>query len=94
VVYEWSAEKQAINVRKHGVRFADAVLILEDPYALTVSESFEGEERFVTMGMDGLGRILIVVYTYRGENIRIISARASEPRERKQYEAQRKFGSE
>jgi uncharacterized protein len=90
VGYEWSAEKQAINIRKHGIRFAEAVLVLEDADALTVSESAEGEERFVTLGLDGLGRVLVVVYTYRGENIRLISARQAEPRERKQYEVKRK----
>jgi len=46
----------------------------------------EGEQRFVTVGMDALGRILIVVYTYRGEDIRLISARSATKSERMQYE--------
>jgi uncharacterized DUF497 family protein len=44
------------------------------------------EERFVTIGMDALGRILVVVFTWRGQHIRIISARKTESHERKQYE--------
>lgn len=89
--YEWDAAKQAINVRKHGIRFADAIPVLEDPNGITISdnESDENEQRFVTMGVgvDALGRILAVVYTYRHENIRLISARQAEPNERRQYEA-------
>jgi uncharacterized protein len=89
--FEWSAEKQFLNLRKHGIRFADAVSVLEDPYALTISDVIEDEQRFVTMGQDGIGRVLVVVYTYRGDNIRLISAREAQPHERKQYEAQHRF---
>jgi len=48
-----------------------------------------GEERFVTIGMDALGRILVVVYTWRGERLRLISARKATPRERSEYEGMR-----
>jgi uncharacterized protein len=86
----WDSEKAAQNLKKHGVRFADAVLVLDDPYALTIedSESSPEERRWVTMGVDAQGRVLVVVYSYRGEDIRIISARCAEPHERKQYEVQ------
>jgi uncharacterized DUF497 family protein len=61
--------------------------VLFDPNALTREDmETEGEQRFVTVGMDALGRILIVVYTYRGEDIRLISARSANRRERMQYE--------
>ncbi|HEX3683772.1 MAG TPA: BrnT family toxin [Bryobacteraceae bacterium] len=85
--YEWSAAKQLINVRKHGVRFADAVQVFEDPCAITITDdgSAEDEQRFVTIGIDALARVLVVVYTYRGENIRLISAREAEAHERKEY---------
>jgi uncharacterized DUF497 family protein len=46
------------------------------------------EQRFVTLGTGALGRLLVVVYTWRGENIRVISARPAEAREREQYEAE------
>jgi uncharacterized DUF497 family protein len=72
------------------VRFADAVLVLVDPYAITVAdtESAPTEARWVTLGADAQGQVLVVVYTYRGEDIRFISARPAEPRELKEYEAQ------
>ncbi len=87
----WDREKARQNVAKHGVRFADAVLVLDDPYAITVAdnESAPTEARWVTLGADPQGRVLVVVYTYRGEDIRLISARSAEPRELKEYEAQR-----
>jgi len=86
----WDAEKARQNLLKHGVRFADAVLVLDDPYAVTIvdDESSPTESRWVTLGADALGRLLVVVYTHRGEDIRLISARRVEPHERKQYEAQ------
>ena len=50
-------------------------------------ESDPNEQRFVTIGMGAAGRLLVVVYTYRGENIRIVSARLAEPHERQEYES-------
>jgi uncharacterized DUF497 family protein len=88
--FVWDREKARQNVAKHGVRFADAVLVLDDPYAITIAdhESEPTEARWVTLGADAQGRVLVVVYTYRGEDIRLISARPAEPRELKEYEAQ------
>ena len=82
------AVKNERNIHKHGIHFADAVAALEDEFAITVEDDSDPSEgRFVSLGLDGLLRILVVVYTYRGENVRIISARLAEPRE--WYEAQR-----
>ncbi len=83
--FEWDPRKAAANLAKHGVRFADAVTALEDQQAITVPDESAGEERWVTLGMDGTGRVLVVVYTWRGENIRIISARSATPGETKNY---------
>jgi len=44
------------------------------------------DDRFVTVGTDGLGRLLVVVYVWRGERVRVISAREATRRERRQYE--------
>ena len=85
--FEWDIQKAATNRRKHGVDFADAVSVLEDPSALTLEDERETEERFVTIGMDSLGRVLVVVYTWRGERVRLISARHATRSERRQYEA-------
>src|SRR5262245_11048244 len=74
---EWDPKKAKLNLRKHGVRVADAALGLEDDRALAAAEdSADGEERWVTLGMDGFGRLLVVVYTWRASSIRLISARA------------------
>jgi uncharacterized DUF497 family protein len=68
-------------------RFADAAVSLEDPHALTAPDpDAEDEERFVTMAMDPHGRVLVTVYTYTGENRRIISARKASSSERQRYE--------
>jgi len=90
VAYEWDAAKARRNVQKHGVDFADAAGVFEDEYALTIEDpSSVGERRWISIGMDWLGRVLVVVYTWRGEAVRLISARPATPRERKQYEEQR-----
>jgi uncharacterized DUF497 family protein len=62
--------------------------VLEDDAAITISDEHPNEERFVIIGLDALGRILVVVYTWRGDNIRLISARKATPRERQQYEGE------
>jgi hypothetical protein len=82
---EWDPAKARANLRKHGVRFADAVTALEDAGAISVRDELEDEERWVTIGMDSLARILVVVYTWRGERIRLISARPATRREARQY---------
>jgi uncharacterized DUF497 family protein len=88
--YQWDPKKAAVNLEKHGVDFADAVGVFEDEWALTIKEEYiEGEQRFVTMGMDFLGRVLVVVYTYRHDDIRLISARRATKRERRVYERKR-----
>lgn len=85
--YEWDDQKAASNVMKHGVDFADAVTALEDEAAITVADEFAEEERFITIGTDALGRLIVVVYTWRGEDtIRLISARKATSHERRQYE--------
>ena len=83
---EWDPAKARANFRKHGVRFADAATALEDDGATTVREENADEERWVTIGMDSTARILVVVYTWRGERARLISARPASRREAQQYE--------
>ena len=62
--------------------------VLEDDLALTIRDPFseEEEERWITLGRDALGRLLVVVYTWRGESVRLISARLATARETTQYE--------
>ena len=88
--YEWDLKKARSNFEKHGVYFADAVAALEDELALTVRDiQLIGEERWITLGLDALGRLLVVVYTWRGDSVRMISARRATAQERRQYEENR-----
>jgi uncharacterized DUF497 family protein len=85
-VYEWDPAKARSNQEEHEVDIADAEGVLEDVRAITIEDNdAEGEQRFVTLGMDFLGRLLVVVFTYRGDAIRIISARKASRREVKEY---------
>lgn len=88
VDYEWDPAKAAANFRKHRVRFADASLSLEDPAGLSTPDPDSGgEPRFVFLGADPAGRVLVTVYTVRGRVARIISSRKASRSERRTYEA-------
>ena len=90
VEFDWDPRKAVINLRKHGVDFADAGTVLHDEQAITIhDEGSDDEDRFVTLGMDALGRILVLVYTWREDRPRLISARKATPRERRQSEGAR-----
>ena len=86
---EWNLGKAAQNLKKHGVDFADAATVLTDELAVSIREDSEDEKRFVTIGMDALGRVLVVAYAWRGDEPRIISARKATRSERRQYESKR-----
>ncbi len=83
--FEWDAVKARANLSKHAVDFADAATVFEDSNALTIQEMVGNEQRFITLALDAIGRTLVVVYTFRGSAIRIISARKSTPAEQRQY---------
>ena len=84
--FEWDPGKAAANAVRHSIRFSDAATVFDDERALTSSDEYPDEERYVTIGADALGRVLVVVYCWRGERIRIISARSATRSERHQYE--------
>ncbi|MBD1858555.1 MULTISPECIES: BrnT family toxin [Leptolyngbya] len=86
MVYQWNRDKAAANLRKHGIDFADAVFVFSDDLAITIPDERFDEERFVTIGVDAFGRVLVVVYTLRDDEIRVISARRATRQERQQYE--------
>jgi uncharacterized DUF497 family protein len=86
VGFEWDRRKAETNLRRHGVDFADAVTIFDDEYAVTVPDTSSAEERFVALGTDAMGRLLVVVYRWRGDRIRLISARQATRSERRDYE--------
>ncbi|MGB5747390.1 MAG: BrnT family toxin [Desulfobacterales bacterium] len=84
--YEWDPSKAIANIEKHGIDFADAVTVFDDFSAVTIDDPDYDEQRFITIAEDSFGRILVVAYTWRGDIIRIISARKATKRERKHYE--------
>ena len=87
--FEWDPGKAASSLEAHGVDFADAAVALEDECALTIEDAgHDDENRFVSLCLDPLARLLVVVYTWRGDTIRIISARKATRTEARRYEGE------
>ncbi|MFB2838307.1 BrnT family toxin [Floridanema evergladense] len=86
--FEWDREKAKTNLNKHGISFVEAATIFSDPFSITRNDALNSieEERFLILGYSDRQRLLVVVYTDRGDNVRIISARIATNRERKVYE--------
>ena len=83
----WDYKKATANIRKHGIEFSHAATALDDPQAVTIEDKTHEEQRFVTVGSDLMGRVLVVVYTYaEKDEIRLFSARKASPHERRSYE--------
>lgn len=83
---EYDPANAKSNQQKYRILFTDVATVLDDPLSVTIEDDSAEEERFVNIGMDLYGRILVVAYTYRGDkSIRIISARRATNNERKQY---------
>jgi uncharacterized protein len=87
--FEWDDEKAKRNLAKHGVSFQEAATVFGDPLAMTYfdPDHSDDEDRYLTFGTSIRGRLLIVSHTDRGDNTRIISARAASAKERKAYES-------
>ena len=86
--FEWDEAKAAANLTKHGVSFEEAATVFGDPLSLTIPDPAhsQAEDRFVIIGQSHRRKLLVVVHTERGDNIRVISARRASKRERKVYE--------
>ena len=86
--FEWDEEKATENLTKHSVSFSEASTVFADPLSRTIPDPLHSgeEDRFVVLGQSGLQHTLVVVHTYRGEVIRIVSARTATSRERRDYE--------
>jgi hypothetical protein len=85
--FDWDPAKARSNFTKHGISFSDVEPAFYDQYAISMPDpGASSEERFILVGMDAIGRVVVVVYTYRGNSIRIISARAATKAERTTYE--------
>jgi len=84
--FEWDEQKAIANFAKHGVSFADACTVFDDPFALDMEDRSinygEVRRRIVGVGRD---RFLTVTYTDRRDTIRLISARKATRSERREY---------
>ena len=84
---EFDPKKDAANIKKHGVSLSEGDGVLNDSLALTVEDHIaEGEQRFITIGMNAFGSLMVVVHAPRGSRSRIISVRKADPKERRNYE--------
>lgn len=88
MLFEWDSRKAASNLEKHGISFEEASTVFGDSFSLTISDSghSDAEDRFILLGQSYRAKLLVVVFTERGENIRIVSAWPAGRRERKTYE--------
>jgi uncharacterized DUF497 family protein len=86
--FEWDEAKALANFHNHGVDFDEAKTVFGDPHSVTIFDDPHSaeEERFIDIGFSTTGRLLVVVYTERGDRIRIISSRRATAWERRQYE--------
>lgn len=83
---EFDPTKAEKNHAKHGVSFEEGASALLDPMGLGFEDpNAEGESRWILLGMSSDARLLTVVYTLRGERIRLISARKATRKEAQQY---------
>ena len=86
--FEWDEEKSKRNSDKHGITFNEAKTVFNDPFAITIADPHHSdeEERYLDIGLSIKERLLVVWYTERDGNIRIIGCRRVTPFERKAYE--------
>jgi uncharacterized protein len=88
VIYEWNARKAAANLKKHGLSFGQAASVFLDPLAVTFPDPDHSadEHREITIGHTVGQRLVFVSHRWKGDRIRIISARLATKSERQQYE--------
>jgi len=86
--FEWDENKSKLNLKKHRVDFKEGKTVFNDPFAITIDDPDHSdlEERYIDIGISSKGRILVVWYTERNDNIRIIGCRKATRSEREQYE--------
>jgi uncharacterized DUF497 family protein len=88
LTFEWDGDKARGNLRKHGVSFAEAMSAFQDPLGRIVDDARHSidEDRLALLALSTRGRLLAVMFTERGERIRLISARRATKPERNSYE--------
>lgn len=88
LLFEWDTNKAKKNIKIHGVSFDEASTAFKDDLSLTIYDPLHSEEedRLILIGNSCKNRLLVIVHIERGDKIRIISARKTTKKERKQYE--------
>ena len=90
-MYEWDEAKREANLRKHRLDFRDAYLVYDHPQKITFRIQSRTEVRLQDIALVEVdGNVLSLVYTLRGQNVRVISFRFASRRERRAYGIQRK----
>jgi uncharacterized DUF497 family protein len=86
--FEWDEKKADENLKKHGVGFDEAKTVFNDPFSITIydPEHSVDEYRYIDIGLSSKGRLIVVSYSERGKNIRIISSRKATRKETRDYE--------
>ena len=86
--FEWDEAKLKRNFIKHGVTLDEAKTVFNDPFSITIDDPdhSDDEDRYVDIGLSSKGRVLVVCYTERNDNIRIIGCRKAIRSERRAYE--------
>jgi uncharacterized DUF497 family protein len=89
--YEWDEQKAQSNFRKHEISFDEAETVFDDPLAITIRDPnhSQAEVRFVDIGQSDKDHVLVVTYTERGKQTRLISARIATRAERIKYEEEK-----
>jgi uncharacterized DUF497 family protein len=90
LIFEWHEQKASENFRKHQVTFEEAKTVFNDPHSITIFDASHSdlETRYVDVGYSAKGRLLVVVYTERPSQIRIISSRRATSQEQRTYYGQ------
>ena len=86
--FEWDANKEALNLKKHGISFMEAASVFSDDWAIVFDDPdhSDGERRFLIIGVSSRERLCIVSHCERGEDvIRIIFTRKATRKERSAY---------
>lgn len=83
--FEWDENKRRTNIIKHSLDFRDVIDVFFQPY-MDIALAYPKEPRRQATGMVG-GRLVAVIYTLRGDAIRIISARRARDNEQRAYRA-------
>lgn len=88
--YEWDEKKYRSNIKKHGIRFDEAIIAFSDPFALEMNDK-EFPDRLLLLGFSFYKGILVIVFSETDDVRRIISVRKANKAEEKTYAEKLRF---